>query len=187
MICRLFWWAVALMIPMALGGCRRSNPRPLPDGFPRRYFKQLTAIAEKAALRCDELLALPDCYNHNGSHEGGPSGDPTKVVPLPARPLGGTAQLRLLHARCLKNDAPIVYCDSGPLDFPSIPESCGKLTIMKGWSPLPNSWSPSPVFDDAEELEVFPQAQCPERWVEVTIMRHSPKGHELNLLAMFKL
>ena len=169
-------------------GCRRTtttvsqvDSRPLPPGFPRQYLDELMAIADEAAKHCQSILEQPDCYCHNGSHEATPSGDPKKVVPLPARPLGGDKRLRVLHVRCAKHDSPIRFCDSGPLDYPKeLPEACGSLDTFSGWSRLPEGTT-------GEEILTPSAPGCAGHWMQFLAQRKLPGEQMLSLLAFFQL
>lgn len=165
-------------------GCRRNNaatdPRPLPPGFPREYVQELMAIADEAGKHCESLLKVPDCYCHNGSQDSSPSGDPKKVVPLPAGPLGRDKRLRLLHARCSTDDAPIKFCDSGPLAYPEdVPKACEKLDTFSGWSRLAEV--------TGEEILTPSDPGCTGHWVEFLAQRKLADHRFLNLVAFFQL
>jgi hypothetical protein len=161
-----------LVLIFAQFGCHR---RPLPDGFPRRYLDELDDIAVETTKHCDEVLASSSCYVDRGS----PPTPSEVVVPLPTNPLGGTPELRYLGATCA-TDEPARFCDSRPGPRPDRAPPCDE------WIEAPN-WGHLNPGQEGTALSVSPQGACHQRWVGVSIVRHSPKGSELNLRAAFLL
>ncbi|HZL17789.1 MAG TPA: hypothetical protein VFG23_08595 [Polyangia bacterium] len=164
--------SLILVVSLAQLGCHR---RPLPEGFPRKYLDDLDDIAAETAKRCDEILASPNCYVNRGE----PQTPSDVVVPLPTNPLGGAPELRYLGATCATAQ-PTRICDS------QFSPTADRAPPCDVWTDDPN-WGPLNPGQEGTAISVSPQGSCHQRWVGVSIVRHSRKGAELNLRAAFLL
>jgi hypothetical protein len=153
-------------------GCHR---RPLPEGFPRKYLDALEDIAKETAKHCDEVLAAPNCYVNRGN----PPTPAEVVVPLPPSPLGGIQELRFIGAMCA-TDEPARFCESRPTP------GADPATPCADWTDDPN-WGHLNPGQEGTSISVSPKGACHQRWVGVSIVRHSRTGAVANVRAAFLL
>lgn len=163
---------IGIVTLLAQAGCKH---RPLPDGFPRQYLDELEDIAADTAKRCDEILALPSCYDSLPT----PPRPSENVVPLPDHPFGGSAQLHGMYASCSTRN-PFRGCYSWSHYTGEEPPPSCKMTFDPNWGYLPPG-----AFGTI--ITVSTGGDCRERRVGTSIIRRTPKGNDLNLQAMFRL
>jgi hypothetical protein len=165
------------LIAIAAGDC----PKEPPEAFAISYIRALTNMAEEAAKQCDSLLDGPNCYWQIGV-PGDPDNDPRKAISLPDHLLGDSPELRRLRVQCyapLGHQRKQVHCDGQSVERTRIDSSlCSPFKVV---SPEAPDWR-----DKGYEAISLPEnPKCKVPWVQISVVRKSPKGNELHLDAHF--
>ncbi|MEA2698056.1 MAG: hypothetical protein QOI66_2327 [Myxococcales bacterium] len=154
-------------------GCR---PRPVPAGFPAEYLEMLQSMAKEITEQCDAILKSDDdCY----AAGRGPPASSDIVVPLPDSPVIDAPNLKAMYAACDARDS-ARFCTSRQIDYGAqLPPPCDKMVDDPNWPSF------DPQSEDGTMIAVSPQGNCQQRRVGISIVRHTPRGNEMNLQASF--
>jgi hypothetical protein len=168
------------LVLMAASGCHKKTP----EGLPFAYVEAVSAMADEAVKHCDRLLHEKVCYNVLGDDvyldadpmEGAPR------VPLPANPIGGVPELRLLKASCEsadEHDNPRQWCNARSLVRTRIPRECIEYRLFGSWPAV------NPQHNEGMSVSVASNPACKAPWIEVAAVRKTSGGNWFELDAYF--
>jgi hypothetical protein len=162
---------IAVLVGMF--GCEKQLPKP----FNKTHIATLVEIADRSARLCDDLLAIPDCYD---THDGNTTPD-APSLPVPSRPFGVDAEFRGLVMGCYAKSDWARHCDSRldgtePLGWP----------IHCDWEQVWIRGNHDDRFHGDFEAVLMPtKPECAGPWGEAKVGRITPQGNFFNLLATF--
>jgi hypothetical protein len=168
------------LVLVAASGCHRKTP----EGLPFAYVDAISAMADEAAKHCDRLLHEKVCYSTLGD-DVFPGTDPMEGaprVPLPAKPLGGAPELRLLKASCRSSEGhgnPQLWCNARSIVRTRIPRECIEYRLFGSWPAV------NPQHNEGMSVSVASNPACKAPWIEVAAVRKTPGGDWFELDAYF--